>query len=494
MTGTSSGPGWRPPLPPPTPGSRPVDDLDWAPQGGTPPPFDEGLLDGPAFDEEPAEPRPEDWWQASGLPDNRPAPTPLAAPPRRNRRWPVLLAIALVAGVVGWVLSRSEGKATAPSVTLAPVTTPSASDNPAATPTTVPEPVPATVTPVTVTTDTATTAPTPSSAAPTSPNPPETAAQTTPPSVATADATATSTTGPAPTNGGDGESTEQLPTGVAFAVAGADIVRLVNDSGELPMVLGSVETAFVFPDRGGLGVIYQRRSTTSIDAGGEPAATDDTDIIRVRPDGSSLILYPAQRGRRLRLHDVRMSGSAPVVLYSAEAGDGTELLKLARPVDGSTVDLGSIGGPSSRISRLHLGGSLVVGEELTDDVSRLFSRSIDGGPGLVAADLDLRDVPTACREACIHSFSIDVDGATLAWIEGQDLVITRRDGAAKPRRVALPEGFPVDGADIRLGNGIAVVNPALGTSPETAASVVIDLRPATATAVRLERPGFTVPI
>ncbi len=396
-------------------------------------------------------------------PDEPPMPGPPAAPARRSWLWWLGVALVIASLVMIVVYARrktNESPTSKPVPTTVRAVDSTAAPTTAAVPTTegrvATTPAPATtvsrptttVTRTTTVVATTTTAPS-TTAAPTTTAPPAT--------------TGTPTT--VPTGGA-------LPDGVVLTVATPLGARSVSALGEIPVSLGAGDVAITFADGAGTGVIYQ--------AGAAAADPEDaTDIIRVRPDGSQLILYPATRGRTLRLHDVRVVDGRPEVLYSVSSGNtpdtAIETLVLARPVAGSLLELGTVGGWENSTGRLHFGGDLIVGESVNEELTELFTLTTTGQPGPPASLYGV-DVPQAACGGCpARHFTIDAGGTRVGWLAGNDLVVADRTTGARLSRTPIPVDLLGDVSDLQIGEGIAVIN--YFPRPEgPRAALVVDFR------------------
>ena len=266
------------------------------------------------------------------------------------------------------------------------------------------------------------------------------------------------------------------PRGVVITVGGSTSSEIVSELGRSPIFIGKAAIAISFPDGGGTGVMWQRASgPTAPD--GSPNSTDDTDIVRVLPDGRQLILYSTRQGQWLRLHDVAVVDGAPVVLYSVRSGTTpqttVEVLKLARPASASNVDLGVIGGWESGTGRLHIGGNLIVGEASSGASHSMFALTTSGQVGLDPRSLGV-DLSYGDCSDCPHSFTISPDGATVAWIDKSDLVIETLGQIAGARRVALPAAMVGRAGDLQIRGDAVVFNPEpTGSGPQ--AAIAIDI-------------------
>lgn len=442
---------WSPPLPPPTPRES------LPPPVVAPPAIAQPVIAQPVIDQSPV-PTPVDGGR--GIEDRNLVVAPRSPAPHRRRSglWWLAGLTLIVSVLVGIVIARRDPKASDSGSGTSLATTQTAT-----TAGTEPE-VPATaeggsVASPTLVAETA--------APPTTPAPPATGSPASDPS------TSATTAGPPVIVGG------AWPNGVALTVATPVGARLVSALGETPLSLGGGEIAVSFPDGRGIGVMYQPGNLAN-------GSTDPSDILRVRPDGTQIILYPAGNGETLRLHDVRVVDGRPEVLYSSRRGNGAdnshELLFIARPVQASAIQLGEIGGWESGTSQLHFGGDLIVGESFDKAGSTIFTMKVTGEAVPPPTLLASQPFATDCAD-CPHHFTVDPAGTRLGWIAGHELVIADRATGAEVARVPLPDAIGGDGgtvADLQLGEGVAVVNLS-GANNTPLAATVIDFRGATPT-------------
>jgi hypothetical protein len=386
-------------------------------------------------------------------------PIPLAPaggePPRRGRGWMIAgiaVAVALVAGLLTWLLVRDDGgEVTGDTTTTAPAST--------EVPTSPPDTAPITVPPTA---------------------PPTEAPTTTEETTTTTEAT-TTTTEPAPT----------WPDGLRVVVAAPDGIHVLQDQADDLVAAEQVAIALANP---GGGFLVQDRSGRWSPDGGEvlPGAT----TIR-RTGGASGVLLAPVGEQWLRLHDVGVVDGQPVALVSIRSGttpdDDEEELLLVPLGGGEPRVVGVIGGWESGTGRLHLGGRGIVGESFVEAVSGPLLLTVDGNQLIDPARLGLRSTYVDCGRECPHHFATDPSGATIGWLEDGTLVVV---GATDGRRIAdvqLPGDVADQAVELELLEGVAVISRRTepgGGSPLP--PVVVDL--ATGQRFDLTTPGLATAV
>jgi hypothetical protein len=370
-------------------------------------------------------------------------------PPPDNRR-PILLGVAiglivaLVVGLIAFALTREDDGTTTDTTAVTLATT--------IAPTTVPEqPTTTALVEETTTLPATTEAPTTTAPAPT-------------------------TTGPDPSG---------WPSGFVLTLAADDGVHLLGPNGANTIVVPE-DVDIALPIPGTQDFVVQDRSGRN----GDPAQTA---IRRVGPGGAGLLIEPPG-DTFLRLHDVRSVGGNPVILYTTDVGDNPdnqlETLFEFRLADGSTVELGPVGGWEAGTSRLHLGGVTVVGEYFAEATSGLLSVRQDGTT-IDPRSLGLEEGYDDCS-TCPRRFTITPNGQQLAWMDGNELVVVDLGTGAEVKRAGVPGDLAAAVADISLFDGIAVLNRTASglTNDVFGNAVIVDLRGSAPVFVDLPVPGF----
>jgi hypothetical protein len=272
-----------------------------------------------------------------------------------------------------------------------------------------------------------------------------------------------------------------------LTVAANDGIRLVGPNGANTVAVNEA-VDIALPLAGTDSYVVQ--STIGRFGGGTP---DDTAIRLVGPSGSTMLIDPPP-DLYLRLHDIRSVNASPVILYSDDVGDNpdnqVESLHQFTVADTSIVDFGQIGGWEAGTSRIHIGGVTNVGEFFVEASSGLLSVRQDG-TSIDPASVGLEESYADCA-TCPRRFSITPSGQQLAWLDGNELVITDLGTGAQVLRAGLPGDMANTVSDISLDGGIAILNRTVDgiVGSEHTSAVIVDLRGAAPVFVDVRVPGF----
>ena len=210
---------------------------------------------------------------------------------------------------------------------------------------------------------------------------------------------------------------------------------VVERRGPEPRTL-TTEPMVIALDTGDGRVIVQRRRG---DGTGEGWTDADTVPLVLAADGSLTELFgTADWDGGVVLHDIEVVDGRRLLLYSLEVAmsdpqvaDETLYVVDLETQERTEVAAG-IGGWESGTGRLTLATTgLIVGEWSAEASHGIFIDDVPS-PGVAAslpvpADLGLEESYTDCAD-CPHGFSVAPDGATVAWIDGDELVVDAING------------------------------------------------------------------
>ncbi len=270
--------------------------------------------------------------------------------------------------------------------------------------------------------------------APSTTPPLTTAAPTTPPTTA-APTTVPATEPPPPSTEEPTTTVAEQPVDMLLATD-AGLVRIRGDerttlTHEPASVAVEVE-----------GTVYFQ---TLSGAGGPAVDGKQTAIKWIDPTGAKTLISPPE-GARLVLHDAAIAADGhPKLLYSSQRGSTppeggdpwTEELFLYDVTTAATADLGVIGGWEFGTSRLVLAASVIVGTWGAEADHGLFLVDHHGqdiaDPGRYGLDADY----VACND-CPSTFGTDAQGARLAWVDSNHLVIVDLASGDRLGEIQIP--------------------------------------------------------
>lgn len=251
--------------------------------------------------------------------------------------------------------------------------------------------------------------------------------------------------------------------------AGPDGIVVTEGGREVRRIDEPAARALLAPDG---TIVFQRR------AGYEPFSDPDETIPQMVQADGSIVPYTESVDGWYELHDIELVDGQQWLLVSMTAqAPNDSLTERATAIELSDfepgefgeVSLGQIGGDEFGTTRLHLArNGLVVGETSADVPGGLFAGNLLGSPPppleppmptLAALGLEGR---TGDCALCPDLFTVTPDGSTVAWMEGQAIVLHDLASGEQRRLSSDAVGHMIDGTsridlDVALADDGTVV-------------------------------------